>query len=53
MSDMDKQTVKLLGDIKKLLILLLIKQSVQSKEIAEILGIDPAIISRMVARKKK
>ncbi len=50
---MDKQATKLLGDIKKLLILALVKQGAQSKEVAEILGVDPAIISRMISRKKK
>lgn len=44
---------RILVDIKKLLILALIKQGVQSKEIAEVLGVDPAIISRMISRKKK
>lgn len=52
MINVDKQAIKLLGDIKKLLILALIKQNVQSKEIAAILGVDPAIISRLVATHK-
>lgn len=50
---MDNRAIELLGDIKKLFILVLIKQGVQSKEIAESLGVDPAIISRMISRKKK
>ncbi|MBI1864126.1 hypothetical protein HYS03_02890 [Candidatus Woesebacteria bacterium] len=41
-----------LSDIKKLLILALIKQGVQSKEIASILGVDPAIITRLVPARK-
>ncbi len=49
---MDNQSIKLFKDIKKLLILALIKQGVQSKEIAEALGVDPAIISRMILRKR-
>lgn len=49
---MDKQTTKLLGDIKKLFILALIKQGVQSKEIASILGVDPAVITRLVPSRK-
>lgn len=49
---MDSRAIELLGDIKKLLILALIKQGVQSKEIAEALGVDPAVISRMISRKK-
>lgn len=44
----DQKTTQLLEDIKKLLILDLIRQGVQGKEIAGILGVDPAIISRMV-----
>lgn len=44
---------KILMDIKKLLILALIKQDVRSKEIAQILGVDPAIISRMISRRNK
>ncbi len=39
---------KLLEDIKRLLILDLIRQGVQGKDIAGILGVDPAMISRMV-----
>lgn len=49
----NNQAIKSLEDIKKLLILTLIKQEVQSKEIAEILGVDPAVISRMISRRKK
>ena len=49
---MDKETNKLLGDIKKLLILILIKHGVQSKEISSVLGVDPAVISRMVSARK-
>ena len=44
----DQKTTQLLEDIKKLLILDLIRQGVQGKDIAAILGVDPAIISRMV-----
>ncbi len=45
---MEKESIKLLEDIKKLLILDLIRQGVQGKDIAAILGVNPAIISRMV-----
>jgi len=48
----DKQ-FKLLEDIKKLLILQLIHEGVQSKDVANLLKVDPAVISRMVPRKKK
>jgi len=44
----DKKTNQLLEDIKKLIILDLIHQGVQGKNIATALGVDPAIISRMV-----
>lgn len=44
----DQKINQLLEDIKKLLILDLVRQGVQGKEIASILGVDPAIISRMV-----
>lgn len=44
----DKKTNQLLEDIKKLLILALVRQGVQGKDIANVLGVDPAIISRMV-----
>lgn len=47
----DQKTIQLLEDIKKLLILDLIRQGVQSKDIANVLGIDPAIISRTVAKR--
>lgn len=43
---------RILTDIKKLLILALIKQGVQSKEIASVLGVDPAIISRLMPTRK-
>lgn len=44
----DKKTNQLLEDIKKLIILNLIHQGVQGKDIASVLDVDPAIISRMV-----
>ena len=53
MNKLEERMVKVLEDIKKLLIFALIKQGVQSREIAEALGVDPAIISRMISRKKK
>lgn len=48
----NKKSDRLLEDIKKLLILLLIREGVQGKDIATILGVDPAIISRMVPSRK-
>lgn len=50
---MDEKSIKILEDIKRLLILQLIEDGVQSKDIANILKVDPAVISRMVPRKKK
>lgn len=50
---MDEKVVKLLEDIKKLLILDLIRCNVQSKDIANTLGVDSATISRLVPRKNK
>lgn len=45
-----KHKVKMepLEEIKRLLVLALIHQGVQGKNIASVLGVDPAIISRMV-----
>lgn len=42
-----------LEEIKRLLILGLINQGVKGKDIATMLEVDPAIISRMVSPKKK
>lgn len=47
---MDPKIIKLLEDIKRLFILALIKQKVQSKEIAHILDVDPAAITRITKR---
>jgi DNA-directed RNA polymerase specialized sigma subunit len=40
-------------EIKRLLILGLLKQGVTGKDIAAILEVDPAIISRLISSKKK
>lgn len=45
---MEKQKMDTLEQIKRLLILALIHQGVQGKDVAAVLGIDPAVISRMV-----
>jgi predicted transcriptional regulator len=49
----DKKTDQLLEDIKKLLIIALTEQGIQGKRIADVLGVDPAIISRVLSPKKK
>lgn len=38
--------------IKRLMILGLLQQGVMSKDIAEVLGVDPSIITRMVPAKR-
>ncbi len=48
----NKKTNQLLDDIKKLLVLALTHQGIQSKDIASVLGVDPAIVSRMVPARK-
>lgn len=48
----DKKINQLLEDIKKLLILALIRQGAQGKDIASVLGVDPAAISRMVSTRQ-
>jgi len=50
---MDKSVSKALEDIKWLLVLQLQSQGVTSSEIAKVLGVDPAVISRKVPRKKR
>ncbi len=42
-----------LEEIKRLLVLGLIQQGVKGKDIAAVLEVDPAIISRMISNKKK
>ena len=45
---MDKKIIQELEAIKRLLILDLITRGVQGKSIAAVLGVDPAVISRIV-----
>ncbi|AHB42741.1 hypothetical protein RAAC3_TM7C00001G0903 [Candidatus Saccharibacteria bacterium RAAC3_TM7_1] len=45
--------LKILDDVKWLLVLQLQQQGVKSAEIAKVLGVDAAIISRRVPRNKK
>ncbi len=53
MSRMDKQIQKTLDQIKWLMVLQLQNQGVSSKEIACVLEVDPAAISRRVPRRRK
>jgi hypothetical protein len=50
---MDKQIQKTLDQIKWLLVLQLQSQGIASKDIAKVLDVDSAIISRKVPRRKK
>lgn len=50
---MDKELHKTLEQIKWLMVFQLQNQGVSSKDIAKVLGVDPAIISRRVPRRKK
>lgn len=43
-----EQKIDTLEQIKRLLVLALIHQGIQSKDIAAILGVDPATITRIV-----
>ena len=48
----NKKTNKLLEDVKRLLILALVRQGVRGKDIAATIEVDPAIISRMLPVKQ-
>ena len=50
---MDKELHKTLEQIKWLLVFQLQMQGAPSKDIAKVLGVDPAVISRRVPRRKK
>jgi predicted transcriptional regulator len=50
---MDKRVVELLEDLKKLMILDLISRDIQGKDIAAVLGVDPAVVSRIVSKRAK
>jgi hypothetical protein len=49
---MDQKIASLLEDIKKLLILDLVAKGVQSKHIAQVLGVDNAVVTRIVPARK-
>lgn len=48
MKNPPEQKMDALEQIKRLLVLALVQQGVQGKDIASVLGVDPATISRMV-----
>ncbi len=50
---MEIQIHKTLEQIKWLLVLQMQTQGITSKDIAKVLGVDPAVISRKVPRRKK
>ena len=50
---MDQKTNQLLEDIKKLLVLVLAERNVQGRRIADVLGVDPAIVSRILTPRSK
>lgn len=52
MENKTDKTAELLNDIKKLLILNLAEKGVAGKRIAEVLDVDPAVISRILAAKR-
>ncbi len=47
-----KDEVELLEDIKRLLILGLITNGVQSKDVAKALGVVPSVVTKLVAVRK-
>lgn len=49
---MDRNSQQLLGDIKKLLVLGLVTQDVQGKDIADVLGVNKSTITRLVPSRK-
>lgn len=49
---MDAKIAALLEDVKNLLILDLVAKGVQSKHIARVLGVDNAVITRIVPARK-
>jgi predicted transcriptional regulator len=52
MENKTDKIVELLNDIKKLFVLSLADKGVPGKRIAEVLDVDPAIISRILSSKR-
>jgi len=49
---MDARIASLLEDVKRLLILDLVNKGVQSSHIAQVLGVDKAVITRIVPARR-
>jgi hypothetical protein len=49
----EERSLELLDDIKRLLMLSLRQQGVENRRIAEVLGIDAAVVSRTLTPPKK
>lgn len=49
---LQRKQIELLEQIKRLLILGLTQQDIQGKRIAEVIGVDPAIVSRIISPKQ-
>lgn len=52
MKKINSQKIDTLEQIKRLLILGLVRQGVQGKDIAAAIDVDPAVISRMVPARR-
>jgi predicted transcriptional regulator len=52
MKKKNNEKIDSLEEIKRLLILGLVNQGVKGKDIASVLGVDPAVVSRILAGKK-
>lgn len=48
----EQQQIELLEQIKRLLMLSLSQHGVEGKRIAEVIGVDPAVVSRILSSKK-
>jgi len=53
MASAKESEVETLEQIRRLLILALSTQGVQGKRIAEVIGVDPAVVSRILSPKRK
>lgn len=51
--DIQTQQLEILDQIRRLLMLALTQQGVQGKQMAEVMGVDPATVSRLLAPSRK